>query len=112
MGISAMGISAMGIVPAWPWGLQGSSPGIPTALGASLAAGALSPTPGCRVWGISSPGIHWHTFCQPHQCPTPVSHGTGEQGHTGGPGKRWGLSPSIRLGAAEAAPRISPGCSG
>lgn len=68
--------SAMSIAPARPWGLQGSSPGIPTALGASLAAGALSSAPGCRVWGSSSPGIHRHTFCQPHRCPTPVSQGT------------------------------------
>lgn len=70
--------SAMGIAPAWPWELQGSSPGIPIALGASLAAGALSLAPGCHIWGSSSPGIHWHTFCQPHQCPTSVSPSTAQ----------------------------------
>lgn len=69
--------STMGNAPAWPWGLQGSSPGDPIALGASLAAGTLSLTPGCHIWGSSSPGIHWHT-CQPHHCPTPVSHGTAQ----------------------------------
>lgn len=98
-----------GIAPAWPQGLQGSSPGTPTALGGF--SGSRGPEPCSRLscLGGQQPWMRWHTFCQPHQCPTPVTHSTaqGSRDVQGVPGNDGGCLPASGLAQKKPLPELA-----
>lgn len=76
-----------GHCPCLPMGAAGIFPWDPHSSGGFTGSRGPEPHSWLSCLGEQQPWTHWHTFCQPHQCPTPVSHGTGEQGQAGGPGK-------------------------
>lgn len=104
----------LGIAPFPARGLRGSPPRCPYPTGLCRQEQPYTPRPLQAVFGDTAALGATRTPVRggPAGVPSRRDAGHREWGHAGVPGSCRRLSASVQLGSAEAAPRISPGCSG